>query len=318
MDDYDKELTEKEIEKAAEISAKKKGGKGAAIGMVFFALVAIGLGVWVAILLMAPKESCSKGNTTSGGSSSGGSSEVATTDEFRKSVSDVQALLDEVYNSLKGNSYSYNYNYSTGLPIKISDNLWTTTSLGFGASIEATSGVDAMRNNAIAVLKKHGMSNVTVPHFGAGEPGNDSSHYYKNDDGLYCAVYEVDKWNGRERFNYSCTNDSWLSEQDKELNIALAEAHKQSDEGKQYGATNYIQGWTRSIKTSPSGNYETIDAMFADSMGEFYRKTDGEWVYLTGTQQGIGCDTYNTDELKEAFEGQTCWDSKGNDVTIKR
>ena len=39
---------------AAAPAKEKKGGKGAVIGMIFFALVAVGLGVWVAILLLNP------------------------------------------------------------------------------------------------------------------------------------------------------------------------------------------------------------------------------------------------------------------------
>ena len=315
MDDYDKELTEKEIEKAAEISTKKKGGKGAAIGMVFFALVAIGLGVWVAILLMTPKESCSKGGNTA----SGGSSEVVETDDFRKSVADVQNLLDEIGNSLGGTNYSFEHLRSTGLLTKINDNLWTTTGLDFGTKITAYgNNASTMRNNAVAVLKKHNMTNTTVTALWPGQESDDTTHYFKNDDGLYCVISDVEKYNGKDSFSYRCSYYAWLSDQDKELIIALAEAYKQSEMGKQYGDVGYIEGFTRSIHKSPSGNYEKIAVSFSDSVGYFYRKVGDDWKFFTATQQGINCDLYNTDELKEAFEGDVCWGSKGNDVTIKR
>ncbi len=67
----DNEMTAAPI--APQVQPTKKGGKGAVIGMIFFALVAVGLGVWVAILLLNPPKS----SNTGGGSSDNGDSNVA-------------------------------------------------------------------------------------------------------------------------------------------------------------------------------------------------------------------------------------------------
>lgn len=45
---------------------EKKGGKGAVIGMIFFMLVAIGLGVWVVILLLNPTKCNNSSSNNSG------------------------------------------------------------------------------------------------------------------------------------------------------------------------------------------------------------------------------------------------------------
>lgn len=41
--------------------------------------------------------------------------------------------------------------------------------------------------------------------------------------------------------------------------------------------------------------------------GLFYQKDGGDWKYFTGTQGVLGCDQYNTPELKAAYKGETCY-----------
>lgn len=47
-------------------------------------------------------------------------------------------------------------------------------------------------------------------------------------------------------------------------------------------------------------------------MAIFYRKGTGSWIYFRGTQEIIDCTAYNTTDLKNAFMGDSCYDSTSN------
>jgi len=50
----------------------------------------------------------------------------------------------------------------------------------------------------------------------------------------------------------------------------------------------------------------------------FYRKGSGSWQYFTGTQSELGCEEYNTTDLKNAYRGEACWDTTTNkDSTVQ-
>lgn len=304
---------------AAPIAApvkEKKGGKGAVIGMVFFMLVAIGLGVWVAILLLNPTKGGNGGSDSSSnnGADNSGTVTPATTVGKEEEVRD---LVSDVIDSLDG-GYRLNLKYdNSGLLVKISDELKTVTNLSYGATITVVTGANVNINSLYtgvinALTKKYSMISVTKEVVVGETEG--SYQYYKNSDGLYCRVAPVGYINNG--FYFDCTNEHWVTDEDKDLDIELAKVYN-ATEGKQY-PTKYMDARMKNIKKNSSGTYETITASIADAVALFYRKVGGEWQFLTGTQQGVSCDKYNTAELKEAFEGQTCWDSQGNDVVIKR
>jgi hypothetical protein len=49
----------------------------------------------------------------------------------------------------------------------------------------------------------------------------------------------------------------------------------------------------------------------------FYKKDGGEWQFFKNTQEAPLCSDFNTDDLKNAFRGQTCFDENGNDLTVE-
>ena len=303
-----------EYEPTAQVAAKK-GGKGAVILAIVFALIAAGLGVWLAILLLNPAKGGESGGATGG--STGNTALLSSQED------EVQNLLDDIEESFPEGGYSIDKIYDDyGLPVKVSDKLWTESARSYGAYVKkyADSGsATQIYNSIINLLKKKGLKNVAVPTFGIyGEeiPEQDTTHYFKGDSGIYCHVSNTNKVEGSGNdmgyswLEYRCSNENWLTEDNKKLAIDLAAAYHNSDDGKQY-PINYIGGTlTRKIKKNPAGTYEHITVGFEDSVALFYRKTDGEWKYFLGTQQAISCDRYDTDELKEAFKGTKCWDQK--------
>lgn len=50
----------------------------------------------------------------------------------------------------------------------------------------------------------------------------------------------------------------------------------------------------------------------------FYKKGDDSWKFFAGTQVEISCQAYNTEDLRAAFKGDTCYDEKNNrESTVK-
>lgn len=301
------------------VTPAKKGGKGAVVLAVLFALIAVGLGVWLAIMLLNPPK---KDNCEVSGNNSGGSSNVAETNE--SDVDAVLNLLDEIDEPFVGYSSENEY-YDAGLPIKVNDNLWASAVMTYGATVKVYDDSDSdakqMRSSAINTLKKNGLTSVAGPSIMG--YGDDASYYENSDSGLYCYVGNVNgvtgyKSAGYSWFTYQCTNKNWLTDENKQLAIDLAAAYHKSDDGKEY-KINYISDTlTRKIKKNDAGTYEHITVGFENAAALFYRKVGGEWKYFTATQQAISCKQYNTAELKEAYKGEKCWDeNKGDDVVLK-
>lgn len=49
----------------------------------------------------------------------------------------------------------------------------------------------------------------------------------------------------------------------------------------------------------------------------FYKKGTADWTYFTSAQAALPCAEYTTDDLKNAYHGETCGDSDGNEMTVQ-
>ena len=128
----------------------KKGGKGAVVLAIVFALIAVGLGVWLAILLLNPAkggESKNENNTNNGGSSN--QAVVSERDE-----DEVLNLLDEIEEPFAG--YSSEKSYDHSMPIKVGDKLWAASVKTYRTRItvydESDSNIDQMHSSAVSTL----------------------------------------------------------------------------------------------------------------------------------------------------------------------
>jgi len=63
-------------------------------------------------------------------------------------------------------------------------------------------------------------------------------------------------------------------------------------------------------KTSKSVGYATATMQVGFPGGGnvqlFYQTPSQQWHYFMGTQQTIGCESYNTTDIKRAFLGEVC------------
>lgn len=68
------------------------------------------------------------------------------------------------------------------------------------------------------------------------------------------------------------------------------------------------------IKDSQASGYQKASVNVTNIQGQggvsalFYRHTSGNWVYFVNSQQGLPCSLYNTEDLKNAFKGDECYD----------
>ena len=126
--------------------------------------------------------------------------------------------------------------------------------------------------------------------------------YINEDTGIACYV------SGGLPFGLSCGYYKWVSDETVELVNELADAYKAS-EGKypHYLGVYASEGFR--ITDSEISPYQTLTARFENAAALFYRVSpNDEWKYFIGTQAVLNCSDYNTEELKNAFAGDVCYD----------
>lgn len=268
-----------------------------------------------------------KCETAAGGQKSSGGSKTETSDEKYATIYKTLNLVKEIKTiSLKYAENDYAYSDSGyNLGYKISDKYSTNLDWNYGFSIGATnaSNLDewnkfqskvtansGFQSDVKAKMKEYGLSETTIED---GMMGGDEDIAYESDDGYFCKVSKSGT------LYVGCGHTGWISDEKIALVEKLGDAFVSENGGTQEKPL-YVNASVLDIKTSKSGNYQTLTGSISNGAGVFYRKgTDGEWKYFTGGHVGPSCDMFNTDELKEAFEGYTCW-IQGSDSlsTVKR
>jgi len=73
---------------------------------------------------------------------------------------------------------------------------------------------------------------------------------------------------------------------------------------------------TPTISDSKTADYKTAEATISSPLaatggasGLFYQTPDGTWHFFKAAQSETNCSDYNTDDLKKAYLGNTCYDS---------
>lgn len=293
---------------------KNKSNRGLVILLVIFVLATAGLGTVLGITLMSNKSEDKKEDKKTVANSS-----TATVDE-NGNVVDNDAKIRELIHEAEDmhtaalDGYSATRTFDGGVEISIGDGVIMSTNHSYGLDsynmsdayyklVEARrSTLDSKMNT---IFSKYGLSKTSEPkgHFSWGNEhygfygGNNIVCYYGTDYG----------------FALECADKNWYSEDDKTLNLALADAYKK----KTGEAIGYIDAKTSGITKNNAGTYERITAGLDDAVALFYRKNGGEWKYFVAVQQGPGCEAYNTSELKEAYAGEKCWDNSGNETVVK-
>ncbi len=109
--------------------------------------------------------------------------------------------------------------------------------------------------------------------------------------------------------------------------LSLAEQLKnayKNKEGKELSSINVAE---QDIKNSTVSPYQTVVANIVIDLGGnyttspalFYRVSpNAEWQYFTLSQGQLPCSDYNTDDLKKAYAGETCFnETNGTQSTVQ-
>jgi hypothetical protein len=289
---------------------KYKTNKVAIIGMLLFAAIAIGLGVWLAIVLMNPPKVTTSSSDESGqdncevaggGDIENGGSGNDDSIDYGKKVRDIADQMATAAEGLLGDSREIVKTYDGSVAVNVNDDLSVPTTIAYGIYVkDAMLKVDGNKINSAfsSVLTKNGLKKTENEMYGV--------MHYKSNEGIYC-TYD----GASAPYHALCAYKSWIDEDNTKLAKMLQKA---------YGKPAFISVETKNVVKSSSGNYERVDASFEDSAAMFYKKSGtDDWKFFRSTQAGIGCKEYNTDELKEVYEGVTCWDeTTKKDSVVKR
>ena len=295
----------------------KKGGKGAVVLAILFALIAVGLGVWLAILLLNPakKDNCEVSKSENGSSS-------ATEVTSIKNEAKVREMVKKAANAWATTAeYSMVDNVFDGtaqVPVSDSVQTWSDYSYGFSTGEVNNYVIKRVENNRVKaeesvanVVSGYGLKKISRPtNFTVLFVEPEYLNYY--DDGeVFC--YSV--WDSSE-YRFTCADRSWINADKKALVLALAKAYNAKEKDYPIG---FIYADPSEITKNKAGSYELLTATESDAAALFYRKAgDNDWKYFTSLQSGPNCSLFNSSELKEAYEGELCFAEDGSESTVKK
>lgn len=114
-------------------------------------------------------------------------------------------------------------------------------------------------------------------------------------------------------FTYSCGHISNIGAEHMELVKELGAAMERA------GHSMALFRSEIEIRNSEVAPYQKIETSIGGAIGLFYRtSSEAEWQFFTGVQAVLGCDEFNTDDLRKAFAGEACYDyTAGRDSTVQ-
>lgn len=127
------------------------------------------------------------------------------------------------------------------------------------------------------------------------------------------ANYEYDT--ERDYISIECAKTSWtwLTEEDKATIKAFETAY--------YNTTNsypfIMYDWDNEITNSEYAPYQNTWIGIGGAAGLFYRTSpEAEWQFFIATQGELGCNNFNTEDLKKAYLNTSCWDNGPSTVQL--
>lgn len=120
---------------------------------------------------------------------------------------------------------------------------------------------------------------------------------FMNDEGMICGV--AASYPGPA---ISCSWTTWFDAKKAEFSNQVA-----LGSGFPEGQTLSLDPDNLSIKNSKNAPYQTMTGGILGAVGLWYRVSpEAAWQWFRGTQAVLGCEEYNTDDLKRAYEGEKC------------
>lgn len=118
-----------------------------------------------------------------------------------------------------------------------------------------------------------------------------------NDEGMICGV--AASYPGPA---ISCSWTTWFDAKKAEFSNRVA-----LESGFPEGQTLSLDSDNLSIKNSKNAPYQTMTGGILGAVGLWYRVSpEAAWQWFRGTQMVLGCEEYDTDDLKKAYEGEKC------------
>ncbi len=238
---------------------------------------------------------------------------VATADtdlQVRKLVKDIKEAVVEGFKATLGgwDGYSTVYPITTlneeGGAFVLKEGVQTRTEKAYGVLIQDYP--DATKNLATKegvtkmlekTFEKYGMKDKTGKEHKATYFGEDPV-YFEGDDGLFCSFLASD-----DLTEITCSHKDWISKEKIALVNALLKAANDDNV-----ELDYLDANVEDIEDGANGA-QRIVANVNDAVALFYRKDSGsDWKYFRMVQNALGCSEFDTDELKDAFNGELCYD----------
>ncbi len=142
---------------------------------------------------------------------------------------------------------------------------------------------------------------VTDEIYTTASAGGPSSLYQNKSTGIVCS--------GSAFWNIACGHQDWYNKENANFSNDLAKVY----EAATGESAHYLIAKIDGIKDSLISPYQTISVMMSGFGASFYRTSpESPWVFAFRGQDGPTCDEFNTQDLKNAFAGQTCWDTSTN------
>lgn len=295
----------------------QKKSKAATILCILFAIIAIGLGVFILCDKVLLKKDDAEKKPTAEKMSDEDASKIEAYDN-EKALQKVVYGLRDVINKYIGDDLEvaeiqFDSYKAAG---RVDSETYNTTSIpdSYSVVVPYSSGTkveEMFINNSAnftlskdikSYLKENGFKEIS-------ELSNDfwGTQHYETDDGLVCEFPE----NAALPYTVVCGDAAKISDETKELVKALGKAYKDS-EGEEIG---FLFASKDNIEDGENG-YQRLLATSANAAAWFYRESaESDWKFYALTQAAFDCSDFNTDELKNAFKGMDCWDTGKNAMT---
>ncbi len=127
-------------------------------------------------------------------------------------------------------------------------------------------------------------------------PGANS---YLNNQNILCSM-GMGGW----PFSVSCGSTSWVDHTDIKLAGELSVAYQE----KTGNSLGYVTLHDAKVEDSEYKPYQRLQVGVVDALGLFYRTSpDSKWQFFIATQAPLACSDFDTDDLKRAFMGESCY-----------
>lgn len=160
-------------------------------------------------------------------------------------------------------------------------------------------------------LERAGYSSIGIlPYLGSAGP--EIYGYSDTRKGIVCGISVGD--GDYAILECAKTDWAWLTEEEAELAVKLEAAYH--DKTGEY--PRLFRDLDVKAENSEISPYQVLRVSMGWAQGLFYRtSSDGDWQYFATAQGPLKCIEYNTDDLKNAFAGEVCYNDESEESVVQ-